>query len=644
MLAGRRAPVPAQRALETGIEGTRRRMTNRPAQRWRVAEAQQQPVPSPPLARSTMNDITTAAAANEPPTLPPHTPLSPKQSINPSSLSLPSPSLSLSPSLPSPPPLPAFPLTPLLRRVTAAHRGLSHPTRPFVTLTFAQSLDASLSYSPTPSTTPLLLSSPASLRLTHYLRAIHSAILVGANTLQCDNPSLTCRLIPGAPSPTPIIVEGGGAEVPAMEERKAVRDGTWVVMNERGVRDNKVGRLWVRETWEGGGEGETAKEKRVNQLLDRGCRVLILPCSSASSSHISFPHLLSHLHPHFYSVMVEGGAGVITSLLQSEACVDQLVLTVAPMFIGGWRSVQSRIGEMGLRLHDLSCEMCGGDVILHAFTSSSALPLLATLTASSSASASLSTALSKLSSSFHSASVHFQHCLDPAVSHVLEPYNALVYSSVAFPPFVLLFHSLLRLRVVRRLLPSSVVQRFEQWTRWRTSLLLPALLLLAHYLAQQWTVGNRYSWLHEPDNRVTQTRHTSSNREQEMHVLPASSPSIPLTANVSSHSSTSLVLLPAQPYLLPYTSASSTSRPTPPAPLPQLFSASTSGSIQTAPSMVRALSKASAVLEAIKHNRRQSQNGSGGSSSKRRQQSSKSEWTSGETSDAASEGEAKERD
>ena len=59
------------------------------------------------------------------------------------------------------------------------------------------------------------------------------------------------------------------------DERKAIRDGTWVVMNERGVRAERVGRLWTeRRVGEWWGEGETAKERRVSRLLDRGCRVL----------------------------------------------------------------------------------------------------------------------------------------------------------------------------------------------------------------------------------------------------------------------------------------------------------------------------------------------------------------------------------
>ena len=582
------------------------------------------------------------ATTEEPQLQPLHNPLSPTAFATPSSPRLSCLALCLPPvPPPPPPPLPAFHLTPLLRRVTAALRSLTHPTRPFVTLTFAQSLDASLSYTPTPSTPPLILSSPASLRLTHYLRAIHSAILVGANTLQCDNPSLTCRLIEGAHSPTPVILEGGTTEVAATDDRKVIRPGTWVVVNERGVRPDRVGRLWMREGWEGGGEGETEKEKRIGGLLERGCRVLVLPCSSAASSHIAFPVLLSHLQPHFHSLMVEGGAGVITSLLQSEECVvDQVVLTVAPMLVGGWRSVQSRIGETGMRLHDMSCETCGADVILHAFTSPLSLSELSTMTAPPSVLASLSTVLSSLASSFyHPTARLLQHCLPSSMSPLVEPYHALVYSSIALPPAVLVCHAFLRLHAIRRFLPSSAAQRLERWTRWRVSLLLPALLLLVHYLLQQWSSIDRYSCVDGPDKRASLTRHASSSHEREMRVLPAS---IDASSAVSSTPAASPLLAPAQPYLLPFTSPSTTSGAPTPAPFPHHFSAS--ASTQSALAAVSSMSKASVVLEAIKHNRRQSSGGSGGK--RRQQQPLKVGWvdgnSGGENSATTSEGEAKE--
>ncbi len=75
--------------------------------------------------------------------------------------------------------------------------------RPFVTLTFAQSIDGSIAAVPG---SPLALSSPAALRMTHALRAMHSCILVGIGTVIADNPSLTCRLVTGD-NPQPVVID-----------------------------------------------------------------------------------------------------------------------------------------------------------------------------------------------------------------------------------------------------------------------------------------------------------------------------------------------------------------------------------------------------------------------------------------------------
>ncbi|OKL61764.1 hypothetical protein UA08_02360 [Talaromyces atroroseus] len=66
--------------------------------------------------------------------------------------------------------------------------GLS---RPFTTLTFATSLDSSLSLAPGVRT---ILSGPHSKAMTHYLRFRHDAILIGVGTANADDPGLNCRI------------------------------------------------------------------------------------------------------------------------------------------------------------------------------------------------------------------------------------------------------------------------------------------------------------------------------------------------------------------------------------------------------------------------------------------------------------------
>ncbi|HVJ63394.1 MAG TPA: GTP cyclohydrolase II, partial [Tahibacter sp.] len=85
---------------------------------------------------------------------------------------------------PVPTPDPAAELFDLIGRVAARH------DRPFVTLSYAQSLDGSSAAS---GNRPLAISCSSSRRFTHRLRAAHDAILVGIGTVLADDPRLTVR-------------------------------------------------------------------------------------------------------------------------------------------------------------------------------------------------------------------------------------------------------------------------------------------------------------------------------------------------------------------------------------------------------------------------------------------------------------------
>lgn len=76
-------------------------------------------------------------------------------------------------------------------------------TRPWITLKWAESSNGVLG----DSDKRIMLSSDQSQRWTHDLRRNHNAILIGRNTLEVDDPSLTTRLVPG-PHPLRIILAG----------------------------------------------------------------------------------------------------------------------------------------------------------------------------------------------------------------------------------------------------------------------------------------------------------------------------------------------------------------------------------------------------------------------------------------------------
>src|SRR5215211_6408039 len=76
----------------------------------------------------------------------------------------------------------------LVQKAAEHHR---HTGRPFVTLSYAQSVDGSIAAR---LGQPLALSGALAMTLTHQLRAAHDAILVGIGTVLADNPRLTVRL------------------------------------------------------------------------------------------------------------------------------------------------------------------------------------------------------------------------------------------------------------------------------------------------------------------------------------------------------------------------------------------------------------------------------------------------------------------
>ena len=72
--------------------------------------------------------------------------------------------------------------------------------RPFITVSYAQSVDGSIAAG---DRLPIQLSGPEAAVLTHQIRAASDAILIGIGTLLADDPQLTVRLSEGS-NPQPI--------------------------------------------------------------------------------------------------------------------------------------------------------------------------------------------------------------------------------------------------------------------------------------------------------------------------------------------------------------------------------------------------------------------------------------------------------
>lgn len=190
--------------------------------------------------------------------------------------------------------------------------------RPFVTVTFATSLDSSLSLAPG---TRTRLSGPESKAMTHYLRSRHDAILVGVGTVIADDPALNCR-ISGArlsSQPRPIVLDPRGRWDVAFQSKvlEVARAGLglapYVITARRDV------------------------DPARRELLEQHGGKYILVAALPSSGRFEWVDVLEVLLGQgLQSLMIEGGAEVINSLLapESHGLVDSVIVTIAPTWLG----------------------------------------------------------------------------------------------------------------------------------------------------------------------------------------------------------------------------------------------------------------------------------------------------------------------
>lgn len=223
-----------------------------------------------------------------------------------------------------------------LLRVDQLRLVQSRVNRPQVTLSYAQSLDGSIALQRGQSTA---ISGPESMRLTHMLRAWHDAILVGIGTVMADDPQLTVRLLAGS-NPQPIVLD---SELRFPVDSRLLQNGR---------------RPWIATT-------EVADPQRQAELEALGGRVIRLPADG--SGLVSLEALLTYLGAQgVRRVMVEGGATVISKFLATHMA-DKLVLTIAPLVLGGLNAAD-QLGRMNghgtPRLANRTVRSVGSDMVV----------------------------------------------------------------------------------------------------------------------------------------------------------------------------------------------------------------------------------------------------------------------------------------
>jgi 3,4-dihydroxy 2-butanone 4-phosphate synthase/GTP cyclohydrolase II len=222
--------------------------------------------------------------------------------------------------------------------IEEAHNFRLSKSRPFVTVSYAQSLDGSIA---TASRQQLQLSGDKSMRLTHQLRSLHSSILVGIGTVLADNPSLTTRLVDGE-NPQPVILDTHLRTPPDASLVTRQDLSTWVV------------------------NGNHGSGNRNHPLAQKGATLISCPCGA--DGLIDLNTLMTELaNRRIDSLMVEGGARVITSFIRWKLA-DLFVVTVAPKLVGGLSVIDTGSFQSDgfLQLADAHHQRLGKDLIIWA--------------------------------------------------------------------------------------------------------------------------------------------------------------------------------------------------------------------------------------------------------------------------------------
>jgi len=208
---------------------------------------------------------------------------------------------------------------------------------PFVTLKLASTLDGRIAIA---SGESRWITSEASRKAVHRLRAEADAVMVGVNTLLRDDPELTVRKVRGK------------------DPLKAVLDSSFKTPFGAKVFNNP-GRLVIFT-------GHGASAAKVARARALGARVVPVPSKKAG---LDIRRVLKELgRLEVSSLLVEGGGTLAASLVRA-GLVDRFVFFISPMLIGG--DGRPSIGALGLRrleaaprLKDVIVKRSGCDILI----------------------------------------------------------------------------------------------------------------------------------------------------------------------------------------------------------------------------------------------------------------------------------------
>jgi len=212
--------------------------------------------------------------------------------------------------------------------------------RPFVALKLAATLDGMIADAKGRSR---WISGPESRDRVQQLRAEYDAVLVGAGTVQADNPRLTCRL-PGKRLPLRVILDDELTIPP--RARLLSCPGRTIIFCARRASVPRRRRLASHKTE-------------------------VIPVRENPRGQIAWADVLGELHQrNVASLLVEGGAEVAASALKA-GIVSKLYLFIAPRIMGSGKSFSAGLGEQplhrSLKLREWQAAIVGSDLLVQGY-------------------------------------------------------------------------------------------------------------------------------------------------------------------------------------------------------------------------------------------------------------------------------------
>ncbi len=182
--------------------------------------------------------------------------------------------------------------------------------KPLVILKYAMTLDGKIA---TKTGNSRWITGDSARINTHYDRGKYAAIMVGSNTVQKDNPRLTCRIDRGH-NPLRIVVDGG-LRIPL---------DCNLVQSAKDI--DTLLATYVTDS------------SQTKPYIQAGCKVLSVPKQNAADgkkAHIDLALLIDELgRMNIDSVLIEAGPALASAALDSRI-VDRIQAYISPKIFGG---------------------------------------------------------------------------------------------------------------------------------------------------------------------------------------------------------------------------------------------------------------------------------------------------------------------